>query len=103
MSKILLETDHTARFLGLRDQDKAPVAGATVTAVLLSRNKEVLDPQPKPFPLTFTDAGDGQYTTAIPHDHELKAGDMYSADIKAKIGNIQRTWYDDITVAHGKF
>jgi len=75
---IYIATDHTAQFgvlryhAGVDDTTGTPVLGAVVTATLLDKNNMVLDPQPKPFPMTFTDVGDGAWDYLMPHSQAKK-------------------------------
>jgi len=83
------------------DTTGTPVLGAVVTATLLDKNNTALDPQPVPFPMTFTDAGDGDYRAHIPNGHGLQIGVPYVGRFKALGNGVQREWDSKFTVARG--
>lgn len=107
---IYIDTDHTARFGVLKrhssvdDVAGTALTGATVTVVLLDKNRQTVSSPIKPFPMTFTDAGNGNYRAPIPNDHELEGGVIYYGRFKAvSADGIQRVWDAQFEVKQGTF
>ena len=99
MATLLLETDHTVRLTGLKDQAGELVAGATVTADLLNSKFEPINNTP--FPLRLIDAGGGDYTARIGDDNALIMGTTYQVRYVARKNDVKRTWFEELTIRRG--